>query len=317
MNTDGRRLQGLSEELGFAVDALEKVLRLGELLEDIGKHPYLPRRLALKGGTVINLCFGPPRRLSVDLDFNYVGALDRAEMQEERPEVERALETLAGARGYFVQRSADAHSGRKLYLGYQNAMGSGDRIEVDLNYLFRIPVDGAEQRAVWQPAGSRGLTVRSVGTAELWIGKIMALLDRGAPRDLFDAALLSSPSSAVLRSARFKSLFVALAGVLPQPLHRYGRDRLVRLSQRDLEDRLYPMLARGERPGRDALITAAWEVLEPLLALGSSDLEYSDRLNAGELRPELLFADDLATAELLGRHPALLWKAQNARRRRR
>jgi len=33
----------------------------------------------------------------------------------------------------------------------------------------------------------------------------------------------------------------------------------------------------------------------------------------GDLRPELLFPDDSEISERLARHPALLWKAQNAR----
>lgn len=214
MRPDRHRLQLLSQETGFGIGALEKVFRLVELLEDIAKHPYLPKRLALKGGTVINLCFGPPRRLSVDLDFNYVGAESRDRMLEERPEVERAMETVAGARGYRIQRSSDAHSGRKLFLGYQNVMNARDRLEIDLNYLFRLPLEATE-----------------------------------------------------------------------------------------------------ERPSRERLIAGAWAILEPLLNLDGVARRYCDRLNAGELRPDLLFVDDTATADLLSRHPALLWKAHNARRR--
>jgi hypothetical protein len=47
--------------------------------------------LALKGGTALNLMFGSPARLSVDLDFNYIGQEDREGMQADRPEVERAI----------------------------------------------------------------------------------------------------------------------------------------------------------------------------------------------------------------------------------
>ena len=38
-----------------------------------------------------------------------------------------------------------------------------------------------------------------------------------------------------------------------------------------------------------------------------------ERLRTQELRPDLLFPDDAELADRLSSHPALLWKAQNAR----
>jgi len=81
---------------------LEKVARLGELVADIGRHPFLGSVLILKGGTAINLCFGRPTRLSVDLDYNYVGQAEREKMLGDRPLVETALVELARKRQYRV-----------------------------------------------------------------------------------------------------------------------------------------------------------------------------------------------------------------------
>ena len=47
---------------------------------NVSRQPVLSRALALKGGTALNLCFGPPRRLSVDLDFNYIANVERERM---------------------------------------------------------------------------------------------------------------------------------------------------------------------------------------------------------------------------------------------
>jgi len=62
----------------------------------------------LKGGTVLNLCFGPPKRLSVDLDYNYIGNLEREKMLKDRSHVEEAIYELSRRRGYQPQRSADS-----------------------------------------------------------------------------------------------------------------------------------------------------------------------------------------------------------------
>lgn len=95
-----RELLRLAADSGFEAGTLEKVARLGEMLAEISRHPRLSASLVLKGGTALNLFFGPPERLSVDLDFNYVGALDREEAIQERPVVESDLERVAQSQGY-------------------------------------------------------------------------------------------------------------------------------------------------------------------------------------------------------------------------
>src|SRR5437867_1920722 len=111
-------LQRCATDTGFQISALEKVVRLGEFAADVARHPFLGEILALKGGTALNLCFGSPARLSVDLDFNYIGRADREGMLEDRPKVEAAVKELARRHGYGVQQSADAFAGRKIYLSY-------------------------------------------------------------------------------------------------------------------------------------------------------------------------------------------------------
>lgn len=97
MSIDRMSIERDAAETGFAPATIEKVVRLGELLADVRRHPLLARVLVLKGGTPLNLGFGPPARLSVDLDFNYVGDIERERMIAARPEVERAVETIAAA----------------------------------------------------------------------------------------------------------------------------------------------------------------------------------------------------------------------------
>ena len=50
---------------GFRPDVLEKVLQLLNLLERLDSHPFLKGRLALKGGTALNLFLFKLPRLSV------------------------------------------------------------------------------------------------------------------------------------------------------------------------------------------------------------------------------------------------------------
>jgi len=77
MNVSLKYLERCSAQTGYPVPPLEKIVRLGKMAGDATRHPFLGSVLALKGGTALNLCSGPPKRLSVDLDFNYIGHRDR------------------------------------------------------------------------------------------------------------------------------------------------------------------------------------------------------------------------------------------------
>ena len=78
-------LQRAAAEGGFDAESYEKVSLLVALLEGVRSHPYLGRRLVLKGGPALNLFVLDLPRLSVDIDLNYVGAADRDTMLAERP----------------------------------------------------------------------------------------------------------------------------------------------------------------------------------------------------------------------------------------
>ena len=314
MRLDRTRLIDLAASTGFRQETLEKVDRLIGLLDDVNRHPLVSRVLALKGGTALNLGFGPPSRLSVDLDFNYTGAADREAMLAQRPEVERAMESIARAQGYRVQRSREEHAGHKYFLGYKSLSGSSDRVEVDLNFLHRVPLGPPVKMRLWRPDAEPGFSVRTVGVEELCAGKLCALLARVLPRDCYDVIRL--PAIAGGRwDRRLRRLFIALAGALDRPLHDYGRKRLEKVTQAAVTEQPHPMLSSADRPSAAELRRETWGVIAPLLKLTKEEREYSDHLQAGELRPELLFPDDKQQAELLRTHPVLLWKVHNAKGR--
>ena len=72
MRISKERLSSEAEGTGFRAEVLEKVIHLLNLLETLHKHPFLKNRLALKGGTALNLFLFDVPRLSVDIDLNYV-----------------------------------------------------------------------------------------------------------------------------------------------------------------------------------------------------------------------------------------------------
>ena len=306
--------QHCSAQTGFAIAPLEKVVRLGELAADITRHPFLGRVLALKGGTALNLCFGPPQRLSVDLDLNYIGHLDRDKMLADRPQVEKALVQLASRKSYRIQQSADAFAGRKIYLIYQSVTGHSDRVEVDLNFLFRLPVAGTTAQEMWQPGELERLTVRVVSLQEILVGKLLAYLDRSAARDAWDLAYLPVQAEKVMASDRFRSWFIALSAILDHPLTAYTRDRIEkRVTDRTVSEQLVPMLIGKTLPQPDDLVNRSWAAISPFMTLSNDEAKYIASIQRGKLHPELLFSDAPEEAKRMAGHPAILWKLVNAR----
>ena len=75
----------------FKNKRFERVLRLIDVLEFIDTDTFLKDKLALKGGTAINLTFYGYLRLSVDIDLDYVGPVDREQMIIERGIIETKI----------------------------------------------------------------------------------------------------------------------------------------------------------------------------------------------------------------------------------
>ena len=92
MRISPERLESEAESTGFRADVLEKAILLLATLDAICNHPVLKGKLALKGGTALNLFVFEVPRLSVDIDLNYVGSWKRDEMLEERPKIEKAIQ---------------------------------------------------------------------------------------------------------------------------------------------------------------------------------------------------------------------------------
>jgi len=314
MNLSLEFLERCSAESGYQVSSLEKVVRLGEIAADIVRHPFLGEALVLKGGSALNLCYGSPSRLSVDLDYNYIAHVERERTLADRPRVEDALVDLAKRHKYQVQKSANAFAGRKIFLRYRSVAGQEERIEVDLNFLFRLPISRAQKLSIWQPGGLDKPFVWVVGLPELLTGKLLAFLDRCAARDAWDIAHLSGPSVQMLQSSEFRTRFIALSAVLDKPLQTYTYDRLrTFLTDRVIADQLVPMLSSGLKFRPHELAQKAWARVAPLLVLQANEEKYLASIHSGSLRLDLLFPEDATEAARLARHPAIEWKIKNVK----
>ena len=185
-------LQRLADETGHQAGTLEKVLRLLDLLQEIAWDQVLADRPVLKGGTALNLFHLGLDRLSVDIDLNYVGALSRVAMEAERPDVDAALDRLLTSQGYGIRRRPGEHAGGKWLARYASALGGNATLEVDINYMARQPLFGMARMESLPLGGMRAKDVLVLDLHEIVAGKLVALIDRHAARDLFDAQRILS-----------------------------------------------------------------------------------------------------------------------------
>jgi hypothetical protein len=256
-------------------------------------------------------------RLSVDIDLNYIGAADRETMLAERPRVEKALFQVAERLGLTVRRAPSEHAGGKWRLSYISVLGRGATIEVDVNYILRVPI--------WEPSrgesrafiGHRVEGVKLLDPHELAAGKLAALLARGASRDLFDARELLALDRFDLDKLRLA--FVVYGGINRVDWRGVSPDH-VTTTVSDVRRQLLPMLRQDIRPVENqveawtaALIEETRARLSKVLPLAENERRVLDRLNGdGEIEADLL-TSDAALHHRIEANPGLRWKAWNVK----
>ena len=319
MRISAERLIAEAQATGFRLDVLEKVAQLLGLLDAIRSHPFLRDRLALKGGTALNLFVFDVPRLSVDVDLNYVGVESRSEMLEERPRLEDALQAVFGREDFTVRRMPSEHAGGKWSLRHPTAAGQTGRIDVDVNYMYRVPlwpvcpVD-SHRLGSWQATDIPVLDIH-----ELAAGKLAALLSRRRARDLFDCRhllLLDALDRSLLRTA-----FVVYGAMNRRDWRTITVDD-VAFDPRELSSQLLPSLPASAVAGMDAaeygrmLVDDCRRALSALLPFDEGERAFLDRLlDHGEIDGALLTTDE-ELRQRINAQPWLEWKAQNVRQHR-
>ncbi len=310
-----RELKFEAKRMGYRPEMLEKVYRLLDLLEQIMSVPYLSDRLTLKGGTAINLfCTQEFPRLSVDLDFNYIGTIDKEIMQQERPQLGIVLLDICKRRQYELHRNPNHHAGGKTVLIYKSLMGTNGRLEIDLNFLFRVPL--WETKWLSSPEWPKKTSSRVLDIHELAAGKLHALLERKASRDLYDSHQLLTKWPMDLEKLRLA--FTVYAGMAKNRWQEIVVDN-INFSVKDIRDKLIPVLKSSEAPGMSFPEVQNWATklmdeckvaFQAVLPFRENEIEFLDRLqNYGEICPTLISTDG-TFRDRINNHPLLNWRKQ-------
>ncbi|TAK22519.1 MAG: nucleotidyl transferase AbiEii/AbiGii toxin family protein, partial [Myxococcaceae bacterium] len=218
-----------------------------ELLQGIRSHPFLKDRVALKGGTALNLFTFNVPRLSVDIDLNYIGAVDRNGMLGERPKIEQALQAVCGRAGVQPRHVPSDHAGGKWRLSFNRVSGGTGTLEMDMNFMLRVPLWPVE-RVDSRPVGTfDAKDIPIVDIHELAAGKLAALLSRAASRDLFDTSQLLHVGG--LDISRLRLAFVVYGGISRKDWRGVSLDD-VNVDVAEVDAMLLPLLRGRDAPAR-------------------------------------------------------------------
>ena len=309
-NSIGRK----AKELGFVRDTFEKVCRLAEVLRFFEDDDILSGCLALKGGTAINLTIFNLPRLSVDIDLDFSENISRDEMLLKRLVITERISKYMGANGYVLSdKSKHHHALDSFVFEYQNAGGMKDNIKIEINYMIRCHILPVTRRKVNLPWLSEELSVLSVAPMEIFASKIVALLNRTAPRDLYDIHnLLELGLFDESQQDILKKCVVFYLCIGSEIVHKeFAFEILEKMPQNKIKTDLLPVLRFGAyfdlKPARERVI----DYLKSLLVLTAQEAEFIDKFGKGEYEPGLIFEGDMLNN--VTDHPMAIWKCNKTK----
>jgi predicted nucleotidyltransferase component of viral defense system len=307
-----------AKSTGFRAEIVEKVLHLLNLLNNLNSHPFLKGKWVLKGGTALNIFMLDLPRLSVDIDLNYIGALDRDEMLADRPKIDQAAQAVFSREGFTTKKVPEEHAGGKWRLSYQSFTGQSGNLEVDLNFMFRQPLWDILHADSHRLGDFIAKSIPVLDLHELAAGKLAALMARGQARDLFDCHRILNMDD--LKCDRLRIAFVVYGGMNRKDWRTISIND-VDFDAAELARLLIPTLDVRETQEQGSpseygarLVKECREGLSAVLPFTDDERKFLDLLlDQGEIDSTILTAD-VSLQSRIQNQPLLEWKALNVRK---
>jgi len=306
------QLMSQARSSGYKPEILEKVYRLLDVFKQLMSVPFLQERLVLKGGTALNLfCFERAPRLSVDIDLNYIGTLDRDQMLEEKPIIIDAVQQIMMQNQFERHRAPMRHAGGKMVWFYPSLLGQRGALGIDINFMYRQPLFLVLLKSpnITEYQNIKGPVL---DIHELAAGKLSALFDRSASRDWFDAHYMLTQMS--LDKKKLKLAFVTYLAMTKIDLSHMLPTNIY-FDLMDLRNRLIPVMhqlsvsknTRELKEWATSLIDELKQQLSSILPLEEHELLFINKIRGeGIISPELI-TNDQEMAQRIVTHPAINW----------
>ena len=152
----------------------------------------------------------------------------------------------------------------------------------------------------------------TLSTLELFGGKIKALIERTAPRDLYDVQnmlkhhVIDETEQDLLRKIIVFYLVLGSREKIEMP---FSFEKINTLKYNQIRANLIPVLKKSERFDFETAKTTVMEYLVKLMILTENEKLFIENFNRGIYQPELLF-DDNIMIERIKEHPLVAWKTK-------
>ena len=305
----------MSAETGFIRDNLEKVFRLCDILQFFNTHSTTNESLALKGGTAINLTIFNLPRLSVDIDLDFCRECSREEMLSERAIINADILNYMFAQGYALSpNTKNPHSLDSWVFYFQNAGGNRDNVKIEINYSMRHHILPVVKKRVTVDFLHFPSVVTTLSPLELFGGKIKALIERTAPRDLYDVHnmlienVIQPDKQSLLRKI---VLFYLVLGSRKKIELPFNFDSLGVFKFSQIRAQLLPVLKKKEKFCNETAKAAVSNYLFRLMTLTDNEIQFVEKFYLGVYQPHLLF-EDANIIERIKEHPMAIWRTMKS-----
>lgn len=298
-----------AKRYGFVRDTYEKMLRLIEVLHFINHNDYLYERLALKGGTAINLLFFDLPRLSVDIDLDYTINNSREEMLKDRNTISEIIADYMEKDGYVLFDSRrKSYSLDQFIFRYQSSGGAQDNLKIEINYSLREHILTINPYEKIIEKINEEIIIKSVHPIEIFAAKINALLTRGAVRDLYDVYKLVSGAYFDDEERNIlKELIVFYKIITNDPSTPFSTTGIESIDKRKMRSDLQSVISSFDPFN---LENAKKDVINYLSMLGIFD--YNPNVFVSKLKNGTFNANDIFKGKEFAKkgnqHPMIIWR---------
>jgi predicted nucleotidyltransferase component of viral defense system len=311
-NYDKSYISKRASELGFTRDTLEKVYRLADILEFLNTEPKLKGKLALKGGTAINLTIFNLPRLSVDIDLDYLVNDSKEEMFHNREIINTALARFMEFSGYNLSpKSKKPHSLDSWIYEYVNLGRNKDNIKIEINYSLRAHVFPAQEMRIATEHFESEYKLNCLNAIEIFGSKINALLSRAAARDLYDTySMIRLKLFDEVEEELLRKCVVFYAAISAKEINKdFNTAAIDSLTNHKIKTDLFPVLTKKDTFDLEIAKKVVKDYLTELLVLTPSEKEFLAHFEKKVYIPQLLF-DDPEIIKRIENHPMALWRTR-------
>lgn len=315
MNLNKRQLQKEANQHHYVRDTYEKVVRLVDILSYIRSEQFLFEHLALKGGTAINLTIFDLPRLSVDIDLDYTNNSSRDDMLKDIKIVKSLLINYLKKNGYQLSKDIrEHHALNSIKATYINAGGNLDNIKIEINYMLRVHI----YEPVIVKTKKYGLIgeveTRTVDPVEIFGSKLVALMTRSTPRDLYDFFYMINANifneEEIKKIKKCAVFYRAISN--EDGIFDFNLDNLDSITQNNIKRFLIPVINAKEFFSLSEAKQAINDFFNNHFILDENESMFIEQFKRKKYIPELLY--DGGELKRIQNHPMAIWKTRETKK---